>query len=146
MIICPMNALERYEAIIPGLREALEVISQIQDYTPRTIPLSGNNRILIQEVTSKSVEGRACEAHRKFLDVQCIVDGQEVMGWAPVSTLTPTQEFNEETDCGMYTGKLDYVRIDAGYCYVVFPEDAHLPNSHIDTPCTYRKMVIKLAL
>ena len=44
----------------------------------------------------------------------------------------------------MYDGKCDYMNIEAGYCYVVFPEDAHKPGSHLDVPTDYVKMVVKL--
>lgn len=144
MIICPIKDLGRYTAIIPGLEEALATVNALTDYTPRTIPLSGNNRIMIQTNTTKPP--RNCEAHRKFLDIQCIVKGSEVMGWADVSALTPVNDFNEAGDVGLYSGDLNFVKINAGNCYVVFPEDAHAPGVHLDTPTEFTKLVIKLAL
>ena len=75
MIICPIKDLGRYAPIIPGLEEALAVVNSLTDYTPRTIPLSGKNRILVQQNTTKPAGNS--EAHRKFLDIQCIVKGSE---------------------------------------------------------------------
>lgn len=144
MIICPIKDLGRYTAIIPGLEEALAIVNTMNDYTPRTIPLSGKNRILVQNGTTRAPGN--CEAHRKFLDVQCIVKGSEVMGWADVAALTPVNDFNEAGDVGLYSGDLEFVKINAGNCYVVFPEDAHAPGVHLDTPTEYTKLVIKLAL
>ena len=66
------------------------------------------------------------------------------MGWAPLEQTVLEGEFSEEKDIGMYSGKADFLRIAAGNCYVVFPEDAHAPTCHLDTPNTYKKMVIKL--
>ena len=144
MIICPIKDLGRYAAIIPGLEEALAVVNSLTDYTPRTIPLSGKNRILVQTNTTKPAGNS--EAHRKFLDIQCIVKGSETMGWADVATLTPVAEFNENSDAGGYSGDLEFMKINAGTCYVVFPEDAHAPGVHLDAPTEYTKLVIKLAL
>lgn len=144
MIVCPWKEIGRYAAVIPGLQEAIEVVSQLTDLTPRTVPLSGNNKILVQSGTTKPVGDS--EAHRKFLDIQYVVKGSEIMGWAPVDALTPADEFNEAKDKGMYAGPVDCIRITAGNCYVVFPEDAHAPGVHLDTPTEYTKLVIKLAL
>lgn len=146
MIVCPWKEIGRYEAIIPGLAEVLAEVEKLTDLTPRTIPLSGKNKIIVQAGNTKPAEGRALEAHRNFLDIQLILQGGETMGWAPVDTLTPDGEFNEVKDCGMYTGHCEFMDIPAGHCYVVFPEDAHMPGSHLDKPGQYVKLVVKLAL
>ena len=66
------------------------------------------------------------------------------MGWAPLDTLTPDGEFNVEGDCGFYAGPVELVKIPEGYCYVVFPEDGHMPTRHVDEPNEYTKIVVKL--
>lgn len=144
MIVCPFKDLGRYAPLIPGLEEAMKAIADMTEWVPGVIQLSGGNRILVQEGTTKPVEGRTCEAHRKYLDVQYIVEGEETVGWAPLETMTLEGEFNEEKDIGRYAGPVDCMRIGAGYCYVVFPEDAHLPGSHLDTPHAFKKLVLKL--
>lgn len=144
MIVCPWKDLERYAPIIPGLEEAMKAVAEITDWTPRTIPLSGSNKILVQEGVTKSAEGKLCEAHREYLDIQYLVEGEEVVGWAPLETLTLDGEFNTAKDKGMYAGPVDYMRIGTGYCYVVYPEDAHMPGVHLDAPHSIRKLVVKL--
>ena len=71
------------------------------------------------EAAKKAKEEKLCEAHRKYLDVQYIVEGEETVGWAPLETLTLEGEFNTEKDIGRYAGPVDCMRIGAGYCYVV---------------------------
>lgn len=143
MIVCPLKDLSRYAAVIPGLEEALRVIDGITSLEPATYPLSCG-KVMVQQGTTQPAEGRLLEAHRKFLDIQYVVKGEEVVGWAPVDTLTLDGNFNEEKDAGMYDGACDYLRIAAGYCYVVFPEDAHKPCSHLTAPTEFTKMVVKL--
>lgn len=143
MIVCPMKEISRYAAVIPGLEEAIGVISGIESLEPATYPLSCG-RVMVQQGTTTSAEGRLLEAHRNYLDLQYIVKGKETVGWAPVDTLSPDGEFNETKDIGMYAGKCDYMEIAEGYCYVVFPEDAHMPGSHLEQPSEYTKMVVKL--
>ena len=144
MIVCPWKDIGRYSAVIPGLEEAIKAAAELTDLTPRTIPLSGENKILVQENTTKPAEGQLLEAHREFLDIQYILEGGETVGWAPIEKLTLSGEFNTAKDKGMYAGECDFMDIRAGYCYVVFPEDAHMPGSHLDTPVDYKKIVVKL--
>lgn len=144
MIVCPWKDLKRYAAVIPGLEEAIAAADQLESYEPATVPLSGSNKILVQKLTTKAWETSQLEAHREFLDIQYIVKGKEVVGWAPVDTLTPADEFNTAKDKGMYTGKNYPMEIAEGYCYVVYPEDAHAPGTYLDEAGEVTKLVIKL--
>ena len=146
MIVCHFSQLRRYAAVVPGLEEAIETIEKITSYEPAVYPLSGNNKVIVQNGTTKPLEGAQLEAHRKFLDIQYILEGHEVMGWAPVDTLTIDGAFHTEDDYGLYTGKCTPVAVEAGYCYIVFPEDAHAPAKHLDAPVDYKKIVVKLAV
>ena len=144
MIVCPWKDIGRYSAVIPGLEEAIKAAAELTDLTPRTIPLSGENKILVQENTTKPAEGQLLEAHRELLDIQYILQGGETEGRAPIEKLTLSGEFNTAKDKGMYAGECDFMDIRAGYCYVVFPEDAHMPGSHLTEAKQYKKLVIKL--
>lgn len=144
MIVCPWKDLKRYSAVIPGLEEAMQAVEALESFEPATYPLSGSNKILVQKVTTKAWETSLLEAHREFLDVQYILEGNEVMGWAPVDTLTPTEEYNAAKDKCMYAGANAPMAIAPGYCYVVYPEDAHAPSVHLDEGGEVRKIVIKL--
>jgi YhcH/YjgK/YiaL family protein len=126
------------------VEEALQAVSQITDWTPRTITLTGGNKILVQQSTTKDAATQQIETHREYLDIQYIVEGEETVGWAPTWSLTPAGEYNEVKDKQMFTGSVDFMRIAPGYCYVVYPEDGHMPGVHLDEPKTYRKLVVKL--
>jgi YhcH/YjgK/YiaL family protein len=84
------------------------------------------------------------EAHRKYLDIQYIVRGKEVMGWADLADCEIVGEFNDEKDIGRYTGNFEFLNIHEGMCYVAFPEDAHMPGRHLDVPNDFVKIVVKL--
>jgi YhcH/YjgK/YiaL family protein len=144
MIVCPWKDLNRYAPIIPGLAEAIEAVAAIDDWTPRTIPLSDGNKILVQEGTTKDAATQLIEAHRNYLDIQYIVEGMETVGWAPIEKLTPAGEYNAVKDKIMYAGHVDFMDIVAGHCYVVYPEDGHMPGVHLEAPQHYRKLVVKL--
>ena len=144
MIICPWKDLNRYEAVIPGLKEAMEVVSKLESFEPATYPLSCGGKVLVQANTTKCAEGGLLEAHKNFLDIQYILEGGETMGWAPIATLTQAKEYNETKDVWHFDGERDFVDIRPGYCYVVYPEDAHQPGVHLDEPKEFKKIVVKL--
>ena len=144
MIVCPWKELHRYASLLPGLEEAVKLVDSLEDLTPATYPLSDGNKVLIQLGTTKSAQGALAEAHREYLDIQYILEGQETVGWAPVETLTLEGEFDTAKDKGKYSGSFDFMTIRAGYCYVVFPEDGHMPGVHLDAPAEFKKAVVKL--
>lgn len=143
MIICPWKDLNRYAPVIPGLQEAMEVVANLPSLEPATYPLSNGGKIMVQQGATKPWEGAELEAHRNYLDIQYVVKGQEVMGWA-LETLTLSGEFNTAKDKGMYAGLNDTMVIREGYCYVVYPEDGHAPGKHLDVPGEFTKIVVKL--
>lgn len=144
MIVCPWKELGRYQSIIPGLEEAMNLVANLESMESATYPLSNGGKIMVQQGTTKAAETQQIEAHRNYLDIQYIVEGQEVVGWAPVETLTPAGEYNSVKDKAMYTGHCDYMTIAAGHCYVVYPEDGHMPGAHLDAPNDFKKIVVKL--
>ncbi len=142
MIVCPWKDLERYAPIMPGLAEAVAAVNALTDFEPKTYPLSNGNRFFVAVGPTKEV-GLA-EAHRDYLDIQYIVKGKEVMGWADLKDCVLEGEFNEAKDVGKYSGNFEYMTINEGVCYVAFPEDAHMPGRHLDVPNDFVKVVVKL--
>lgn len=144
MIICPFKDLTRYLSLIGGLEEAMAAANAVTDFSGSSTELSGGNRMNVMEIDTISVHGRPGEAHRKYMDIQYIVEGEEVMGYAPLEQLQLVDEFNEEGDIGRYDGNWQFIRIPAGFCYVVFPEDGHLPSGHLEQPQHVKKIVLKM--
>ena len=143
MILCPWKDIKKYESLLPGIEEAFEAVNALTDFTPGVIhPLSGGNRFFV--AAQSTIAPDLAEAHRKYLDIQYIVKGKEVVGWAELAACTPDTPFNEEKDIGMYTGVFEYFTINEGICYVAFPEDAHMPGRHLEVPNDFVKIVVKL--
>ena len=142
MIICPWKDIMRYAPALPGLEEAVAAVNALTSYEAETYPLSDGNRFFVAVGTTKAPD--FAEAHRKYLDIQYIVKGQEVMGWAPLDACQLEGEFNDAKDVGKYSGDFQYITIPEGICYVAFPEDAHMPGRHLEVPNDFVKVVVKL--
>ncbi len=142
MIICPWKDIKKYASLLPGVEEAFDAVNALTDLEAKTCPLSHDNRFFVAVGTTKAPD--IAEAHRKYLDIQYIVKGKEVVGWADLSNCQLQGEFSEEKDIGMYTGDFEYFTIKEGTCYVAFPEDVHMPGRHLDVPNDFVKVVVKL--
>ena len=142
MIICPWKDIKKYAPLLPGIEEAFDAVNALTDYEAKTYPLADGNRFFVAVGTTKAPD--VAEAHRKYLDIQYIVKGKEVMGWADLGDCQIVDEFNEKKDIGKYTGNFEYVTINEGICYVAFPEDAHMPGRHLEVPNDFVKVVVKL--
>lgn len=143
MIVCPWKDIKKYAHLLPGIEEAFDAVNALTEYeNKKNYPLSGGNRFFIAKQETKAPD--VAEAHRDYLDIQYIVKGKEVMGWAPLEDCTLEGEFNTEKDVGKYSGNFSYMTIPEGVCYVAFPEDAHMPGRHLDVPNEFTKVVVKL--
>ena len=143
MIICPWKDIKTYAPLLPGIEEAFAAVNALTAYEDKAVyPLSDGNRFFLAIQGTKAPD--VAEAHRKYLDIQYIVKGKEVMGWADLADCKLEGEFNEAKDVGKYSGDFQYITIPEGYCYVAFPEDAHMPGRHLDVPNDFVKVVVKL--
>lgn len=100
----------------------------------------------VQEYETVPAGEKQMEAHRRYYDVQCVVEGEELMEYAPLAGLEEAQPFDEEGDFGLYAGPACPSRIvlRAGDVAVLAPEDAHKPGCALDGPARVRKIVVKV--
>ena len=74
-----------------------------------------------------AAEGRTFEAHCRYIDIQCVLSGDERIDYADLSHLLPATPYNDEKDFAMYAGGGSSLMLREGDFAVFFPSDAHLP-------------------
>ena len=84
------------------------------------------------------------EAHRRYIDVQYVVQGIETLGIAPVDSLRETQAYSEEKDVQLLAGSGDYVTARDGTFVIFYPHDAHRPCLAHEHPAPVLKVVVKV--
>jgi biofilm protein TabA len=86
------------------------------------------------------------ETHRKYIDVQVLVAGDELMELAPVSRLGVTQPYDPAKDFAKHTDTREssVLRATAGDVAIFWPEDAHMPSLAVNAPALVRKTVVKV--
>jgi YhcH/YjgK/YiaL family protein len=102
---------------------------------------------LPQGYETKAISEGRLEAHRRYIDIQMIVEGCERMGWAPLAGLPEDVPFDVDSDLGFYTGPCDWVTVRAGSFTIFYPHDAHMPCIHpVEGATQVRKIVVKVAV
>lgn len=98
---------------------------------------------------TKDREGAKFEAHKKYADLQAVIFGEEAIGWAGLDDkLTEvSEEYSKGGDIAFYEGEtvIDTV-LPAGYCALLFPQDAHMPCLYTGKDRKVTKIVVKIML
>lgn len=102
---------------------------------------------LVQEYTTQSSGNKRWEAHEKYIDIQMIVEGEEIMGYAPVDCLEVSEDLRPEKDLIFYneTSKGSYIKFSNGDYAIFFPEDGHKPGCALGECSNVKKIVVKVA-
>jgi biofilm protein TabA len=99
---------------------------------------------MVQEYDSQPVGAEKFEAHRRFIDIQYIASGEEIMYYAELEQLTPG-EYHADKDYMDLDGAGLALTVRAGDFVIFFPQDAHLSSRCTGAgPRPVRKVVIKV--
>ncbi|OGS53687.1 MAG: hypothetical protein A3J79_02880 [Elusimicrobia bacterium RIFOXYB2_FULL_62_6] len=103
---------------------------------------------LVQRYATAPAARTKFEYHRKYIDVQYIAAGEEVIGWAPACRLKVSAPYKADKDAcfgSVRKGAWTPVLLRAGELAVFWPEDAHAPKLSAGQPSRVMKIVVKLA-
>ena len=149
MIFDSISNSRSYEQALPELAAAFRYLAET-DFSATadgTYPLGGDGfRAIVQSYESKAPEAARLEAHRRFIDVQYIVSGEERIGCAPLARAgAPLAPFDDAKDIVFLDGAFEPVTLRAGDFALFFPQDAHAPGIRAGgSPAHVRKVVIKI--
>ncbi len=150
MIFDSIENRSLYSSISPRIRKALDYLSE----TDFTVMEQGrydidNDNIfaLVQKYSSIPGEDGKWECHRKYIDIQYIVEGIETMGFRNINGMENITEYDSEKDIQFLKGEGDYVTVVSGFFGIFFPDDAHMPKlAPHDISGDVKKVVIKIKI
>jgi YhcH/YjgK/YiaL family protein len=98
---------------------------------------------IVQEYDTKEKAECKLEGHKKYIDIQYMIQGSEFMG---VTTLANQEAItkNEADDYTFYNGDSTMFRVDAGMFTIFFPDDLHMPCLKVGKIEKVKKVVIKV--
>ena len=99
----------------------------------------------ISDNMTRLAENTFWESHYKYVDIQYILFGRELIGFSQINNLTLLEEYNEQKDLVKYHGELSSVlALTADMFAIFYPTDAHKPLLHAKEEVAQR--VVKLLM
>jgi YhcH/YjgK/YiaL family protein len=98
--------------------------------------------------TYETKENANYESHRKYIDIQYMIDGVEKVGVTDLSNCSTCIEYDSEKDLEFYniSCEEEYIDLASGQFVVLFPNDAHKPSISKKEKTTVKKVVVKVAV
>lgn len=148
MIIDRLKNASLYFGLHKRLEAAFSYLqnTDFSEVEPGRYEVEGTNiYALVQQYESKPKEKGRWEAHRRYMDIQYIWEGEELFGYAYLDDLN-TISYDENKDFVTLEGKGDFVTLHSGSFVIVAPQDAHMPGIAISTPKPVKKIVVKVLI
>ena len=132
MIIDAGAYCHRYKSLHPLFERAFRYLADtdLRALAPGRHPVDGDRMYLsIDHKLGRGREAARLEAHRRYIDIQYTIDGDEEIGWLPLAECgEPVHGFDEERDIAFFARRpKTWLAVPAGTFVVFFPEDAHAP-------------------
>lgn len=117
---------------------------------PGRIDIDGERMfaILAKGETGPAEKGQ-WEVHRQYVDVQYLLEGEEVIGFArEYEGVEVEADALDEEDCLYYLNvrPVANLRLEPGHFAVFFPQDVHRPLCEAGKPGPVRKVIVKIAV
>ena len=151
MIVDTIDNIGLYAKLGERIAKALEALKEI-DATKlesgRYDVDDDNIYYMVQRYTTKPVSEGKIEAHEKYIDIQYVADGQEILGYSPIKGLEAEKEYDETGDYALYKApeSMTNVMLSNGVFCLLYPEDGHMPCCQQDGPCQVIKVVMKVKI
>ena len=146
----------------PIFDSAFAYIEKLQDITSKeyksllNIGLDDCNKIVLDEhcfvleqaYISKNKEDCFFESHKKYIDIQYVFEGEEIMEVENLSNLQVTTPYKEDLDYAKYSQSKNssILKIRQNELAIFFPQDAHMPCIKLDENKKVIKAVFKISV
>lgn len=138
-----------YKKLSLDIYEGLEYLKQLSpDLAPGTYQISPRIKAIVSEYETKVKNEVGYEAHRKNIDIQYLLKGEERVACLPVEKLKETKPYSEEKDAAFFTASVQPIEmtLGGGYFAIFFPQDGHMPQLSIGETKIVKKVVVKVEI
>lgn len=149
MIFDHISNIAIYRDLSPNIALGLDFLKQMKpDTSVGTYQINHRVKVIVSEYETKLENEYGYEAHRKNIDIQYLLSGEERIACLPIEKVKETKPYSEEKDAAFYeaNAKPLEVTIGDGFFAIFFPQDGHMPQLCIDKPMKVKKVVIKVEI
>ncbi len=132
MILDTLAESARYAALHPAFPRAFEFLAatDLAALPPGRHAIDGDRLyVSIDHKDGRGREGARLEAHRRYIDIQVTIDGNEEIGWMPLAACgSPPAGFDESKDIAFFDAPVTtWLAVPRGSFAIFFPHDVHAP-------------------
>jgi YhcH/YjgK/YiaL family protein len=151
MVIDKLENAYLYAGLSEKIGKGLEVLKDEKIYTKKDgrYDINGDNLYyIIQRYTTKPIKEGRLEAHKKYIDIQFVASGEEVIGHFSPGQLNIQKPYDEAKDVVFYKvpDEINTVKLSKGMFCILFPQDGHMPCCQLAGPCEVLKVVVKVKI
>lgn len=104
----------------------------------------------VDEYTTKFHENCKLEAHKKYIDIQIMLDGVEELDYTDIDGLEVSEAYDSARDVVFFAAPdrvLNKVVLSAGKFVMLYPYEAHQPQmAYKNSSGAVKKVVVKIPL
>lgn len=151
MVYDSLQNIEQYKGLSADIYEGLVFLKNADPIISKGVyQINPRVKAIVSEYQTKMVNEYGYEAHKRFIDIQCVLRGEERVACSPIERLKETKPYSEEIDAAFYTADVNlqpsYLSLQPGYFAIFFPQDGHMPQLCVDEPNLVKKIVVKVEL
>lgn len=148
MVIDSLQNAQRYTHLYKGMSDAFYYLltTDLEAIAPGKYLINGDALFaIVQEYDTLDSVNEQMEAHKKYIDIQYMINGVELVGHAILDAQIPSKGYDPENDFMLF-GETPtfFTRMEAGTFMIFFPTDLHMPCIKIDKPAKVKKVVVKV--
>ncbi len=148
MIIDRLKNATRYYSVHKKISAAFHYLqtTDLEAIVPGKYVIDGDELFaIVQEYATLDSANEEMEAHRKYIDVQYMIQGAELVGHAVLNGQIPSKEYDAENDFMLFADTPSFfTKMEAGTFMVFFPTDLHMPCIKEHEPAMVKKVVVKV--
>jgi biofilm protein TabA len=152
MIYDSLDSLGSYKGLSRNLDDAIEYIAShdLGGLPEGRSPIDGERLFCsVMSYETKEPTLARYEAHRRYLDIQILLEGREDCFYLPLEGLPALEAFDPERDVGFHSeaGRAGLaLPLERGLFALFLPQDAHKPGCARGGSRRVRKVVVKVEL
>jgi YhcH/YjgK/YiaL family protein len=100
---------------------------------------------ILQNYQTKEKIDCKLEGHYKYIDIQYIINGVELIGVTTLTNQTPIYT-DKEKDYSLYENNTSMIRLEEGTFTIFFPDDLHMPSVKSNENSEVKKIVVKVKI
>lgn len=147
MIFDNIKNISSYFSLGQKIEKALKYLSETDliNLESGEYEIDGKNiYAIVSEYQTKPLTSGKWESHKKYADVQYIVNGVEKFGLSESKKTIVLNEYDEDKDITIHKGEGQFINVEENHFVIFFPGEIHMPGIAVNIPKPVKKVVVKV--